>query len=192
MPVVKNPEHMAWEQVLQMSEVCRGMHFPRVAISGGEPTLSPILPKLGADLRQLFSAKFYELRTNGILLRDCLADLGAFDIIGVSCYPGRSPSDVKSLVKIDSRIRLSIKYSLHRMDRSHHSNQHGRPWKRCGLYRVVNVVGDRIYPCCTLHGLAVRRGMALDDVSIAVQPGWPEKLDGIDMSRICRECSWPT
>jgi len=190
-PVYKDPRHMSWEQVLAFAAVSRDISTRRFSICGGEPLLSPIFPKIASHMRELFAADYYELRTNGTLLHEHLGTIAPFDKVVVGYYPRRSPDRIKLLPSLDRRIRLYLNTRFWNMQRPHSSRLYGEPWKRCGFYGWINVVQDRIYPCCNMHGISVYRSMLIGDASVPVQEDWVSALGAMDMAPLCRECPWP-
>lgn len=190
-PLINDPKDMTMAEFEQLAKATGGLRIPRIAISGGEPTTSPIFSKICASMKRLFNSPCFELRTNGIMLRGYLDELAFFDKVVVSYYPGRSPDSVKSLPTIDPKISLYVNADFKKMQKPHISNARGDSWRHCWRYGYVNVVANRIYPCCGISGSARYQGLRLDELSIPVAPGWPEKLDKVAMPRLCRSCPWP-
>ena len=190
-PNLAEHKHMSWEDITEIADLSRDIPLPGLTISGGEPLLSPIFPKLSKNLRELFVAGLYMLRTNGLLIRENLESLKAFDQVVASFYPGRSPKWMERLPDLDKRIRLYLNTRFWDMSRAHPSKQKGEPWKYCYAYRRVNIALGRVYPCCNMFGMMTHRKLDLDNCSVPVGPDWLERVLAIDMAPLCKECPWP-
>lgn len=152
----------------------------RLTLTGGEPTLHPLLLEFLPQLRELFGCSSLEIETNGMVSQEVILALNSFDVVAVTRYgPPRFESNEKEIEAIEravdpSKLRIDASIVTH-IPRSHRGN------RGCvrGAGITVSVYKDRVYPCCMGWGIHSSQSVHLSET-------WEK--DVIALPRPCGDC----
>lgn len=190
-PLQKNKKIISIEELENISRFIKPFEFYVVKISGGEPTLHPHFREICQSLKKMFPAHYYILATNGFkleALRDCL---NVFNHIDLSHYPGLNDAVYRRIINLNiPNIRTQIRRDNIEMVNVHiekNLNKHNI-YKYCIFSKFLKIVQCRIYPCCVIFGLAVRKDIDINRVSVLFDADWRRNLAKINMQPYCEHC----
>ena len=187
-PVQKSRESIPLEKFIEYLKIIAPSKPHTIKISGGEPTLH----KNFVDIIQAIYSFMPECRivvaTNAAMLLKKSPAIEMIDLIDVAHYPGENDQEVIALKSEQfPNVRITSKRDgIEMMDVNKVVPNQSQ--FNCVTTRVRKVVGNRIYPCCISHGIAIRAGIDTKTVSTPVTKGWDERIDKIDMSECCKRC----
>jgi organic radical activating enzyme len=190
-PLQKNKKVLSFVDLERYGRLFAAGEIWSVKLSGGEPTLHPEFRRICEKIRELFPARHYNLATNGARLEEYIDVLGVFTQVQVSLYPGANDATVKRIQALNvPNVVCMTKYKDGELvDVNLERNLQKRQiYKHCIFTQIKKIVQDRIYPCCVIFGLALRRGWDPREMGVLLDEHWRENLSRVDIEERCRHC----
>jgi len=127
-----------------------------INVTGGEPTLHPLFPRIAQEFRALFQPRALALATNGAQLVAHGALVPCFDIVKLTDFADGAAPAAKAWLRANHPRRLRVETAAHRPLRGL-----GAGARPCGRRSILAVTPDRVWPCCVAPGLPGARSVPL-------------------------------
>ena len=149
------PEHHPWAWFEAAAAHLRGA-VGTLYVTGGEPTLHPLFPRIAQEFRALFQPRALALATNGAQLVAHGALVPCFDIVKLTDFADGAAPAAKAWLRANHPRRLRVETAAHRPLRGL-----GAGARPCGRRSILAVTPDRVWPCCVAPGLPGARSVPL-------------------------------